>query len=399
MSQINEPFMYDGEGTGEYFIFAGGGSGGHLFPGIAVAEALQNIAKSIKILFLCTQRAIDKTILKETKWQFAEQPIRPLPRPTRPTQIWSFWQSFRESAALCEKIFHSHNPSAVIGLGGFASGAAIRTAAKLQLPVAILNPDAVPGKANKFGAKYAQKIFVQWQTTVNQFGKHNHKCSVTGCPIRDAIGDDNENNDNYHQQLGLDSGKKTLAVIGGSLGGKSLNNAVMDALTKKNSQILGDDWQIFHITGNEDLQQITDKYKKNAINAKTVAFTKQIPELLNVANLVIARAGASTLAELTATGKPAILMPYPHHRDQHQLKNAQVLENANAAKIVVDQKDPQKTTEQLLKTLQKCRENGSLEEMANAAKTLGKQNAAPKIAEKIIKIAQNRAKSCKIGQQ
>ena len=206
-------------GKNSFFILAGGGSGGHLYPGLAVAEALRQITPGVEVLFVCTQREIDRVVLGQSDWRYEAQPIVPLP--SRPGEVWRFWQSWRASVRMCERLMRKRRPRAVLGLGGFAAGPAMKVAAKLAVPVGMLNPDAVPGKANKYCKKYADKIFLQWDVTAKYFSGYADKCVVCGCPIRKGF-----------EQRKRDENNKTLVVVGGSLGGHNVNTAVVKCLSR-----------------------------------------------------------------------------------------------------------------------------------------------------------------------
>lgn len=364
------------------YILAGGGSGGHLYPGLAVAEALREIEREAGILFLCTEREIDERILGESGFSFIPQPIVPLPRKIR--QVWNFYSCWRDSIGLCKGVFQKEQPRAVLGLGGFASGPALKVAAKMEIPTAMLNPDAVPGKANRFARRHAQKIFLQWETSRQYFDKDQSKCVVTGCPIRISFITKSEKR-GAKRELGLEEDKKLLVSMGGSQGGHNVNRAVVTCL-KGIKDI--EDWQVLHLTGKEDKKQVAEEYKQAGIEAQVWAYTEQMDKVLTAAELVIGRAGASTLAELTAAGAPSILLPYPYHKDQHQLRNAEVLAEAGAAKIVTDACDEEKTAPALALVLGDCMIEGELKKMADATSKLAQPEAAKRVAEELIRMVE-----------
>ncbi|MBN1436893.1 MAG: UDP-N-acetylglucosamine--N-acetylmuramyl-(pentapeptide) pyrophosphoryl-undecaprenol N-acetylglucosamine transferase [Sedimentisphaerales bacterium] len=368
----------------ELFVFAGGGSGGHLYPGLAVAQALRQLNQNARILFLATQRDIDQQILADCGFDYLSQPVVPIPRRVR--AIYDFYRRWRTSKKMCRKIIRDNPVKAVLGLGGFASGPMMQVAARAAVPVAMLNPDAVPGRANRFGQRKAQRIFLQWDDSIKYFGAAADKCLVTGCPIRADFTAARKTSPSSHRQtLNLASDSKVLVIVGGSQGGKNLNDAVLWALTQSNGTDLLNGWQILHFTGSADYERTAQQYRVQNLSAIVQPFTNQMPAVLSVANLVIARAGASTLAELTAMAAPSILLPYPYHRDQHQLRNAQVLAQAGAAEIVADQCDAKLTGEQLVKTIETCIMGRSrLAQMAQAAVKIGKLDAAVQIAKEMI---------------
>jgi UDP-N-acetylglucosamine--N-acetylmuramyl-(pentapeptide) pyrophosphoryl-undecaprenol N-acetylglucosamine transferase len=164
-------------------FLAGGGTGGHLYPGIAVAEALRKRSADIRPVFLCTTREIDRTILQPTGFEFIPQPIVPPHRTVN--GLLKFWTSWRETKDLIRKERRARMPAAVLGLGGYGAGVAVRYLAGKKVPAALLNPDVIPGKANQFLMKYARAVCCQFEETAERVsGNHRKKIRVTGCPIR-----------------------------------------------------------------------------------------------------------------------------------------------------------------------------------------------------------------------
>lgn len=376
--------MAEHSGTRRY-ILAGGGSGGHLCPGLAIAEQLVEVDPGCEVLFLATERPIDASLLKPTGWPYRTQPVVPLPK--RLGQLGPFIRAWRASTALCRKLLTDGKDTVVLGLGGFASGPAVKVAARLLVPTALLNPDSVPGVANRFASRYVSAIYLQWESSRAHFKKASQKCRLTGCPIRRDFVEQAVQAPNREAILttrGLRSDRKTLLIVGGSQGGHNVNAAVMKWLFGGRAYPFEDvlrGWQLIHLTGRDDYEAIDTAYRARTIPAHVEAFSQEMAALLSVSELVLGRAGASTLAELTATGTPAILMPYPYHRDQHQRRNAEALASAGAARIVEDRCDPQINAEALDATIRSLlAEQGWLETMAAASKSLGKPEAANTIA-------------------
>ena len=365
-----------------------------MFPGLAVAEALRQEDGGAKVLFLATQRQIDRQILQKSGFAYEAQPIVPLPDLRKPWQGWGFYRCWRASIKRCEKLMCQNRPAAVLGLGGFASGPAMKVAAKMGIPAAMLNPDAIPGKANKFCRKYADRIFLQWQVSKEYFGKDSDKCVVTGCPVRKEIVERGAKSEARQKeakvQLGLDGEKRLLVVMGGSQGGRNVNEAVVRCLTTGLKRVgqssTLQNWQVLALVG-KDYDMWTRQYAKALIPAKTLEFSDRMELVLGAADLVVSRAGASSLAELTAAAVPSILLPYPYHRDHHQLHNAQVLARAGAAQIIFDECSAEKTSESLTKVLVDGMNNDKLLLMAEAARTLGRPQAAELVARGLISIS------------
>ncbi|WP_428938761.1 UDP-N-acetylglucosamine--N-acetylmuramyl-(pentapeptide) pyrophosphoryl-undecaprenol N-acetylglucosamine transferase [Fontivita pretiosa] len=367
--------------TSKSIFLAGGGTGGHLYPGIAVAEALREVAPELKPIFLCTQREIDRTILSSTGFEFIAQPIVP---PTRTVGgLLKFWKSWRETKDLVKTAFAEHKPLAILGLGGYAAGVAVKYAATRGLPAVILNPDVVPGRANQYLLRSVQAMCCQFEATKHYVPvAQQSKLRITGCPIRRDI---------IHlppreqalARLGLARRVMTLVITGASQGALTVNQAFLGCVASLNLQ----GWQILHLAGKEHAESVRREYRELGIEAAVIDFTPAMADVWAVADLAISRAGASTCAELTACGVPSILMPYPYHKDQQQKLNARVLAEAGAAVLLEDQKDRKKNAERLGPILQSLLYDAPRRAlMSQAARALGKPNAAAAVAAVIMEM-------------
>lgn len=362
-------------------FLAGGGTGGHLYPGIAVAEALRAQSPDIKPIFLCTQREIDRTILTPTGFEFLPQPIVP---PLRSIGgLLKFWTSWRETKDLVKRAFREHQPVAVLGLGGYAAGVAVKYAAQKNLPTAIINPDVIPGKANQYLLRYARAMCCQFDATRQHVSPaHQSKIQVTGCPIRSDI-TQLPPRDQAMARLGLTRRVMTLVVTGASQGALTVNEAVLGSVSALNLQ----GWQILHLSGKEHAESVRASYRELGIDAAVIDFTPAMADVWAVADLAVSRAGASSCAELTVCGVPSILMPYPYHKDQQQTLNARVLEQAGAAVLMEDVKDKKRNTERLLPILQSLLYDAPKRAaMSQAARSLGKPDAASAVASVITQM-------------
>lgn len=361
--------------------FAGGGTGGHLYPALAIAESLRKQIPNIRILFFGTDRAIDDRILGEADYEWVRQSIPAIS--IKPWQWISLIKRFRKVSAACRMRLASDRPMMVIGSGGMGSVPAMREARKLGIPTALMNPDVLPGRANRYLTGRADLIFVQWEDAVVQFPTHS-KVMVTGCPVRSSF----LQSDRLAglKRFNLDPDKKTLLITGASQGARNINLAAITILPFLLSM---DDWQILHLTGEADYESVCGAYENSSVRSSVVAYTDYMADALAASDLVIARAGASFLAELMAVGKASILIPYPYHKDQHQLANAKCLANVTAAKIVHDSLDPTINGTSLQRELELLMRNDTLRDsMAEAAKNLGFTNAADKIAQIILQTTQ-----------
>jgi UDP-N-acetylglucosamine--N-acetylmuramyl-(pentapeptide) pyrophosphoryl-undecaprenol N-acetylglucosamine transferase len=358
-------------------LFAGGGTGGHLYPGIAVAEAIRAVAPHVRPLFLCTTREIDRVILEPTGFEFIPQPIVP---PIRTVGgLLRFWKSWRETKDLVRKTLRDRRPAAVLGLGGYAAGVAVKLAAQKGVPAAVLNPDVVPGKANQYLMQFVSRICCQFDKTADyvKSSEHKRKLEFTGCPIRSDIRDRPDRRQAM-QRLGLDPLLSTLVVTGASQGATTVNDAVVEML----GGVTLRGWQILHLAGRELAPAVRTAYRDLPVASRVIDFTPAMADVWAVADLAISRSGASSCAELTACGVPSVLMPYPFHKDKHQRLNAKVLEDAGAAVLVDDEKDRKRNAEKLKPTVESLLYDGERRRtMAAAAKKLGKPDAACTVAQ------------------
>ncbi len=358
-------------------LLAGGGTGGHLYPGIAVAQALRDLRPELQPLFLCTTREIDKVILSSEGFEFLPQPILPLPGVSNVGRLLRFWKSWRETKDLVGQTLRDRQPAAVLGLGGYAAGVAVKVAAKRGIPAAILNPDVVPGRANQYLMQYVSAVCCQFEATSDHVSAgEREKLKLTGCPIRTdmlKLPDRAE----AAARLSLDPLLNTLVVTGASLGAKTVNEAVVTMLG--NVTLRG--WQILHLSGREHADAVRAGYRDPSIPARVIDFTPAMADVWAVADLAISRSGASSCAELSACGIASILMPYPFHRDMHQRLNARVLADAGAAVIIDDEKDRRQNALKLQPVVESLLYDGPKRKaMANAARRLGRPDAAEAVA-------------------
>jgi UDP-N-acetylglucosamine--N-acetylmuramyl-(pentapeptide) pyrophosphoryl-undecaprenol N-acetylglucosamine transferase len=366
-----------------WFVFAGGGTGGHLFPALGIVEHLRQQQLDISITFFCTNRPIDQEILGKASISAVPQSVQPIPavKWRWPGFLWH-WQ---RSIAACARAFRERRPALVVGAGGYASDPPIRAALRLGIPAFLLNPDAVPGQANRRVAhrKGIEAVFAQWPASKTHFPQ-NAPLVVTGCPVRSAfrkIG--TEEVEAIRQQLDLAPDRPTLLVTGASQGARTIN----EAMTRLAGG-LPKSWQVLHLSGPADRLQVEQGYRQGGISARVIAFTDRMPMAMAAADLIVSRAGASTLAEILAVGKPSVLLPYPYHKDQHQKLNAQVLVDAGASEMIIDQKDAQLNARELAPLLAGLMTDPHKRQaMGQAARSLDRPEAAQTIVRRLCAAA------------
>lgn len=375
-----------------WFVFAGGGTGGHLFPALAVVDALRAMGRPAEVSFFCTDRAIDRQLLSGAGVEPVPQSVKPLT--TRPWHVPGFLLHWWRSVRLCRARFSERRPVAVVGAGGYASGPPVQAALKLGIPTFLLNPDAVPGRANQHLARKGKLrgIFAQWEVTREHL-PDQAPVSVTGCPVRSmfrpSVPPDRAT---VLRTFGLEPQWKTLLVTGASQGARTVNDAVLGVIGKLDFS----GWQVLHLAGAADAERVAEAYASDGtfagrprVPVKVLPFTDRMAEAMLASDLMVSRAGASTLAEILAVGKPSVLMPYPFHRDEHQVHNARVLVDAGAAVLVRDAKDAGVNAARLSPVLEPLlRDDLTRERMGLAARLLDRPDAADRIAGQLVNPSQ-----------
>jgi UDP-N-acetylglucosamine--N-acetylmuramyl-(pentapeptide) pyrophosphoryl-undecaprenol N-acetylglucosamine transferase len=362
------------------FFFAGGGTGGHIYPGLAVAEQIVKLEPTAKIRFFCSSRDIDSRVLKQTGFECTKLPAKGLS--FRPDRLFDFCISFFKSYKIAKETIAANKSATVIGIGGYVAAPVCLAAHKLKIPVALLNVDILPGRANKVIAWWADEIFVQFEETAEHFAKTKAKINVVGCPLRSGFL--NPQPHKAIKQLGLDENKKILLITGASSGSENINQAVCSLLEKLNG--FAADWQIVHLTGDKNYNQVIDKYSNAKISHKVLGYFDDMADLLAAADLVIGRSGAVSVAEYAVAGVPSICIPYPYHKDRHQYLNAGKLVDAGAAVIVDDLPDEKDMADWLWEELgELMKDDARRKKMKDKCAAVARKDAASKIAEKLIK--------------
>ena len=355
------------------FIFAGGGTGGHLFPGLAVAAAVRRQMSEARITFFTTMKPLDAELVMRSGFDQITQPVRPFS--TNPLHWWGFWNAWRTSVKTATAHLKRIQPRAVLGLGGYAAGPAVVAAHKLGIRTAILNPDARPGRANRYLSRFVDLVAVQWDVASGLLAKPQ-ACKALGCPIRAEFADASRAKGLEEFKLAAD--RPVLLVTGASQGATTVNDVMLRLWPEFHRH--RPEWQLLHLTGKGADERVRAAYAAANAPAQVLSFTHAMPLALAAADVVVSRAGASTLAELTALGKASILLPYPYHRDRHQHANAQVLVDAGAAVLVEDLRNADQTYPALTAALERLADADTRTKMSAAAKNLGRPSAAADVA-------------------
>lgn len=311
-------------------VFAGGGSGGHLSPGLAVAEALRESDAECRLLFLCSEREIDRAVLSGAGVEFAPVPAAPFS--LRPGAFLRFLRSLPRATKRSRALLTDANASIVLALGGFVSVPVVRAARRLRIPVVLLNLDAVAGRANRLLARSCRRILAASPAT----GLPPSRMEIVGMPIRRAA-QAPAPAEACRARLGLDPHRPTLLVTGASQGSRSLNESLPAMIARHREHFRR--WQVLHLCGAMDRERVEALraiYREADIPALVVEFMHEIGIAWGAATLAVTRAGASSVAEAEFNGVPAIFVPFPHHRDQHQRRNAAMLVTVGGALLARD---------------------------------------------------------------
>ncbi len=342
-------------------ILAGGGTGGHVIPALAIAQQLQK-DYAAEVLFIGTARGIENRLVPAAGFPLRLVQVGALNRVSLTTRLKTIfdlpravWDSIR--------ILSEFRPDVVIGVGGYASGPAMLAAILRRIPTLVFEPNFVPGFANRLVAPLVSAAAVHFAET----GRYFRRCEVTGVPVREAffqIAEEHPNN------------TKNLLVFGGSQGAHAINQVVVDSVPSLRQRVPG--IHIVHQTGERDYNDAQAAYAKLGGSVEAHRFIDDMPSAFARADLLICRSGASTVAEVTAAGKPAVFVPFPRAADDHQKRNAEALERAGAAVML---EESNLTRDSLVETVSTLfNDRSGLEKMGDAARKLSHPNAAHDIA-------------------
>ncbi|HMN01788.1 undecaprenyldiphospho-muramoylpentapeptide beta-N-acetylglucosaminyltransferase [Geobacter anodireducens] len=354
-------------------LIAGGGTGGHLFPGIAVAEEFLARDKRNEVLFVGTWKGIEARVLPKTGYRLeciTAAGIRGKGSLARAKGLAKFLYGYAQS----RKILKEFSPDLVLGVGGYASAPALMAARGMQIPRFIHEQNAIPGFTNRMLAKVADKIFISLEESRTYFPED--KTLLTGNPLRRQI----------LQQVALAERRERgddafhLLVFGGSAGAHRINLTMGEALSflKEMKERL----RITHQTGENDLEDVTAAYEEQGFAADVVAFIDSMADAYRWADLIVCRAGATTIAEVTACGKPCIFIPYPHAVDDHQRRNAESLLKRGAGFVIIEQELSGKVLAQAIRDLMD--DQARLKAVGEAAQGLARLDAAQAIVDEMV---------------
>jgi UDP-N-acetylglucosamine--N-acetylmuramyl-(pentapeptide) pyrophosphoryl-undecaprenol N-acetylglucosamine transferase len=348
-------------------VIACGGTGGHLFPGLAVAERLR--ARGHEVMLFVSEKEVDSLALSGRTFRFEKLPTIGLPSLYSPA-IFGFLRRFNESLSLCRSIYRQFNPQAVLGMGGFTSTAPILAGRMRGVSTFIHESNAIPGKANRLTARMVRAVLLGFKECAPFFPKV--RTEVTGTPIRTELRRLDPRV--ARQKLGLSPDLLTLLVMGGSQGASGINQAMIKALPALHDFPL----QVIHLAGAREERLVDDNYRRENIPAYVAAFHHRMEEVYSAADFAVARSGAASLAELAFYGLPGILIPFPYAADDHQSRNAEIFTQADAAVVL---KESQLSGDMLARQIKELAADRSrLQRMSENCSRLAPQDAAGLVA-------------------
>ncbi|MGH9531368.1 MAG: undecaprenyldiphospho-muramoylpentapeptide beta-N-acetylglucosaminyltransferase [Terriglobales bacterium] len=352
-------------------ILAGGGTGGHVIPALAIARELQE-AHHAEVLFIGTSRGIETRLVPAAGYKLELVEVGALKNVGMVTRL-STLIALPRAVVRASKVLKNFGADVVIGVGGYASGPAMLAAVLGRIPTLAFESNVIPGFANRIVASYVRAAAVHFKETARYFPN----AVVTGVPVRKEF---------FNLPPREAGSPPTVLVFGGSQGARALNRTITAALPLLKSAVPG--LRIVHQAGPRDLEEVQAAYGEAGWDtdaAQVSAFIDRMPDAFAAADLLLCRAGASTVAEVTAAGKPAIFVPFPRAADDHQLRNAQALERAGAGQIIPEAElTPEKLAVAVAALL---KDRSRLAEMSTAARKLAHPDAAQRIAAIAVEIS------------
>jgi len=365
------------------FLITGGGTGGHIYPALAIASEIKRSYKNANILYVGTKNGLESELVPKEGFEFKTIRVKGLPRKINKNSLIAIRELF-VGLKQSKQIIKDFKPDIVIGTGGYVSAPIVYIAAKNKIPAIIHEQNAFPGITNKILSRYVDKVLVTFDEAGKYF-KHPDRVVKVGNPIRKEMLGVNKND--AYRKLGIDKNIPFVLSFGGSGGQKKLNNSIFDII--KNNEH-NDNFQLLHVTGTRYYDDFMNNLKRENVKLndkyRILPYFYDMPEALNIADIVITSSGAITLAEISAIGVPSILIPKAYTAENHQEYNARVFEEQGASVLILEKDLNGDHLESTLKSLLNDREK--LREMSKNSKKLGKTDSLKLILlemDKIIK--------------
>jgi UDP-N-acetylglucosamine--N-acetylmuramyl-(pentapeptide) pyrophosphoryl-undecaprenol N-acetylglucosamine transferase len=359
-------------------IISGGGTGGHIFPAISIANAIKEIQPEADILFVGAEGRMEMERIPAAGYPIIGLPVRGFDRKNifkNISVLFDLWKSMRKA----RKVIKDFNPDAAVGVGGYASGPTLKEAGKMHVPTLIQEQNSYAGVTNKLLAEKASVICVAYDDMEKFFPKE--KIILTGNPVRQDLIVNEKNREEGYSYFKLDPNKKTVLVVGGSLGARTVNQSMLNSLNKMKESNIQFIWQ----TGKFYYEKAKEEVNKQTnLPLCLTDFISRMDLAYSVADLIVSRAGAGSISEFCLLEKPVILVPSPNVAEDHQTKNAMALVNKGAAVLIKDNEAESKLFDTAVKIINNEKQLHSLSENISR---LAQHDSAKRIAEKIFEIA------------
>jgi UDP-N-acetylglucosamine--N-acetylmuramyl-(pentapeptide) pyrophosphoryl-undecaprenol N-acetylglucosamine transferase len=361
-------------------MIACGGTGGHIFPGIAIAEAVEGVEPRARVFFMGRRGSLEQRIVAATGRDFAAVPSMGVKRGAGARNLAvPFAVAFGYATALARLV--GRRPAAAVGTGGFASVPPILAAWSIGVPVLITEQNAYPGLATRILSRIASSVHVSFEDSARHL-PHAREVVLSGNPVRSSFGRTDPRRS--RSDLGLSPDAQVVFFLGGSRGAHRINQAVIDAAGRLRGMAL----QVIAQTGAEDSDAVRSGLEGAGVRAVVAPFFERVEACYAAADLVVARAGATSIAEIALVGRPSILVPYPHATEGHQMMNARAMERAGAALVVPDAELNGATIAARVEEL--VNDRARLKSMADAARELARPGAAERVARATLALAEGR---------
>lgn len=366
-------------GNNKHYLVSGGGTGGHIFPALSIANEIRRRYPEAEILFVGAEGRMEMERVPAAGYEIKGLPVCGFDRKhllRNVKVLFKLWKSIR----LAKKILKDFKPDIAIGVGGYASGPMLKAAQKKGIPTLLQEQNSYAGVTNKLLAKNAKRICVAYEGMERFFPED--KIVLTGNPVRRNLLECNATQEEARKAMGIDPEKATILIIGGSLGARTVNESIIGGLEKLGAA--ADDVQVVWQTGKFYDQQCKEALGKSGVkNVIQMPFISNMDMAYRAADLVISRAGASSISELQLLGKPSILVPSPNVAEDHQTKNALALANRDAAIMVTDAEAPEKLVDAMLATVN---DEDKLHSLSANVLRMALLNSAERIVDEVEKI-------------
>ena len=366
-------------------VIAAAGTGGHINPGIAIANKIMEKEPNSEFIFIGTDRGLENDLVPRAGYKLKTIDAHGIERRLSIQNFKNLYATYK-SIGEAKKILEQFKPDVVIGTGGYICAPVVISAKKLNIPVVLHESNAFPGIAVKLFKKKADKILVGFDDAKNRL-KNANIVVVTGNPIKIKKLDLSEEQKNkIKNELGIKINKPIVLVFGGSQGAKSINSSVIEIIVNKKNK----NYQIVWAAGPGQYDEIKSKLEEvnvdinNIENVKIVPYIYNMEEVMNMCDLVVCRSGAMTITEVSVVGKPAIFIPFPFATENHQEYNARVLEKVGAAKIILDKDLNSEVLENTIEEI--VRDKNKLRQMGENASKVAIKNVEDRIYEEIKKV-------------